>query len=104
MKNNAGQLRVGLFEVDLGLNFVSPSTDPDDTSVNDDPDTSEVTTCNGGDPNTSEPPIDDIDESIIDDNEEQLVEKWVCEQFVLKTYCYSDGKPCSYLFSVQNFT
>jgi len=53
-----------LFEADLRLDFVSPSTDPDDTSVNDDLDTSEVTTCNGGDPNTSEPPIDDIDESI----------------------------------------
>ena len=94
---------------------MSPSTNPVELDdINADPDTSQSPTSTS----TSQPPTstdttqfaisneDDVDESLFDDHEEQLVERWRCEQFVEKTYGCSkaDGKPCIDLFSVQHFT
>ena len=99
IKNNK-IITAGLFEMDLGLDDVSPSTEPveldDSTNVTTDADSSQ-----------SPPTIDDeIDESMFDDHEEQLVEKRRCEQFIMKTCgCTKvDGKPCSDLFSAQHYT
>ena len=86
-------------ELDDVIADLDTSQSPTSTNTSESPtstDTSQFLTSNE----------DDVDESLFDDHEEQLVERRRCEQFVEKTCGCSkaDGMPRSDLFSVQHFT
>ena len=109
---------IGLFEVDLGLDDISPALEPVElndsaSNVMSNGDISMSIPQPNDDDSIPQPDVDDSipqpdvdDDSMFDDNKDQVLENQRCDEFLLKTCSWSkvNRKPCSSLCTVQHYT